>query len=129
MPQAIRSEVYRSQVLDRTFQILDILADDGLGQGVTELAEKLSLHKSTTHPAHCSSLGKAILAFSSEEAVDEFFKGRSMEAYTPKTITSAEGLLKEIEAIRQSGYAIDDEEREEGLRCIGAPVWNSAGEV
>jgi DNA-binding IclR family transcriptional regulator len=220
MPQAIRSEVYRSQVLDRTFQILDILADDGLGQGVTELAEKLSLHKSTTHrlimvlessryverdnatgkyrlgsrilelglsalsrldiyevarphlrnlvaesgetahigvmrngeiisivnvestqalrtpsaigtshPAHCSSLGKAILAFSSEDAVNDFFKGRTMEAYTPKTITSAEGLLKEIEAIRQSGYAIDDEEREEGLRCIGAPVWNSAGEV
>src|SRR6266700_5514964 len=49
MPQAVRTEVYRSQVLDRTFQILDILADDGLGQGVTELAEKLSLHKSTTH--------------------------------------------------------------------------------
>ncbi len=220
MPQAIRTEVYRSQVLDRTFQILDILADDGLGQGVTELAEKLSLHKSTTHrlimvlessryvekdsatgkyrlgsrilelglsalsrldiyevarphlrhlvaesgetahigvmrngeiisivnvestqalrtpsaigtshPAHCSSLGKAILAFSSEDAVDAFLKGRTMEAYTRNTITSAEGFLKEIEAIRQIGYAIDDEEREEGLRCIGAPVWNSAGEV
>jgi DNA-binding IclR family transcriptional regulator len=220
MPQAIRTEVYRSQVLDRTFQILDILADDGLGQGVTELAEKLSLHKSTTHrlimvlessryvekdsatgkyrlgsrilelglsalsrldiyevarphlrhlvaesgetahigvmrngeiisivnvestqalrtpsaigtshPAHCSSLGKAILAFSSEDAVDAFLTGRTMEAYTRNTITSTEGFLKEIEAIRQIGYAIDDEEREEGLRCIGAPVWNSAGEV
>src|SRR5438876_12359714 len=49
MPQANRSDVYRSQVLDRTFQILDILAEDGMGQGVTELAEKLQLHKSTTH--------------------------------------------------------------------------------
>jgi DNA-binding IclR family transcriptional regulator len=48
MPQA-RAEVYRSQVLDRTFQILDILAHDGPAHGVTELAEKLSLHKSTTH--------------------------------------------------------------------------------
>src|SRR6185437_5765129 len=49
MPQAprataTRAEVYRSQVLDRTFQILDILAHGG-----TELAEKLRLHKSTTH--------------------------------------------------------------------------------
>ena len=49
MPQAVKRDVYRSQVLDRTFQILDILADPGMGQGVTELAEKLSLHKSTTH--------------------------------------------------------------------------------
>jgi DNA-binding IclR family transcriptional regulator len=220
MPQAIRTEVYRSQVLDRTFQILDILADDGLGKGITELAEELSLHKSTTHrlimvlesgryverdnstgkyrlgsriielglsalsrldiyevarphlrnlvaesgetahigvmrngeiisivnvestqalrtpstigtshPAHCSSLGKAILAFSSQDAVDSFLEGRTMEAYTPKTITSAEAFLNELESIRRIGYAIDDEEREEGLRCIGAPVWNSAGEV
>lgn len=220
MPQAIRTEVYRSQVLDRTFQILDILADDGLGQGVTELAEKLSLHKSTahrlimvlessryverdgatgkyrlgsrilelglsalsrldiyevarphlrelvaesgetahigvmrngeiisivnvestqalrtpsaigtSHPAHCSSLGKAILAFSSAEALENFLGGRTMEAYTGNTITSAAVFLKEIEVIRQTGYAVDDEEREQGLRCIGAPVWNSSGEV
>jgi DNA-binding IclR family transcriptional regulator len=52
-----------------------------------------------------------------------------MESYTRNTITSEEDFRKEIEAIRRSGYAIDDEEREEGLRCIGAPVRDSSGEV
>src|ERR1700743_2160379 len=50
MIRATKSEVYRSQVLDRTFQMLDILsASDEMGQGITELADKLGLHKSTTH--------------------------------------------------------------------------------
>lgn len=220
MPQAEKSDVYRSQVLDRTFQILDILAADGSGQGVTELAEKLSLHKSTTHrlimvlesgryvekdgatgkyrlgsriielglsalsrldiyqiarphlrdlvaetgetahigvmrggevvslvnwessqtlrtpstigtrhPAHCSSLGKAILAFGAPEELDRFLLDRTLERYTRHTITSAELFRKEIESVRRIGYAVDDEEREDGLRCIGAPVFSSSGEA
>jgi DNA-binding IclR family transcriptional regulator len=74
-------------------------------------------------------LGKAILAFNPPEAVDSFLEGRNLESYTRNTITSDEDFRKEIEAIRRSGYAIDDEEREEGLRCIGAPVRDSSGEV
>ena len=52
-----------------------------------------------------------------------------MESYTRNTITSADAFRKELDAIRRIGYAIDDEEREEGLRCIGAPVWNNQGDV
>src|SRR3954447_15569147 len=48
-PSTTNSDVYRSQVLDRTFQIFDILAEDRSGHGVSELAEKLNLHKSTAH--------------------------------------------------------------------------------
>jgi IclR family KDG regulon transcriptional repressor len=81
------------------------------------------------HAAHCSSLGKAILAFSGQEAVDAFLKDRKLEGFTRNTITSADLLLKELDVIRRNGFAVDDEEREEGLRCIGAPVWNNHGEV
>ena len=46
-----------------------------------------------------------------------------------ETITSPSMFIREIESVRSNGYALDDEEREEGLRCIGAPVRDSTGEV
>src|SRR4051794_14025569 len=49
MPLPVKSQIYRSQVLDRTFRLLDILGADGDGFGVTELSDQLRLHKSTTH--------------------------------------------------------------------------------
>ena len=220
MTENTKSDVYRSQVLDRTFQIFDILADGSHGHGVTELAEKLNLHKSTAHrlimvlessryverdndtgkyrlgsrilelglsalakldvyeiarpflralvaetgetahigvlrdgevvsivnvestqairtpstvgtrhPAHCSSLGKVILAFSEPGEIDKFLAGRTLESFTRNTITSPALFVHQIETVRRNGYAIDDEEREEGLRCIGAPVRSNSGEV
>jgi len=83
----------------------------------------------TRTPAHCTSLGKAILAFGPEEYVLQFLKGRTLKAYTRKTITSSSRFKAELRAIRARGYAVDNEEREVGLRCIGAPVCNGAGEV
>jgi DNA-binding IclR family transcriptional regulator len=80
-------------------------------------------------PAHCTSLGKAMLAFTSREQVDAFLRGRKLKAYTRKTITSASRFRAELQCIRKRGYAVDNEERETGLRCIGAPVCDSAGEV
>ena len=48
---------------------------------------------------------------------------------TPKTITQHARLLKELEHVREQGYAIDDEENSIGVRCIGAPVYNAMGRV
>ena len=207
-----KTHVYRVQVLDRAFQILDLLADEKSGVGLMEVAQRLKLHKSTAHrlimslelrrfvekntitgkyhlgsrlmelglsavarldvyevagphlrtlvketgetahlgvlrdgqvvslvniessqtlrtpatvgtrtPAHCTSLGKAMLAFATQEHIDDFLRGRKLEAYTPMTITSAAKFKAELRAIGKRGYAIDNQEREPGLRCIGAP--------
>jgi IclR family acetate operon transcriptional repressor len=83
----------------------------------------------TRHPAHCSSLGKVILAFSEPGEIDKFLAGRTLEGFTRNTITSPALFVHQIETVRRNGYAIDDEEREEGLRCIGAPVRSNSGEV
>jgi DNA-binding IclR family transcriptional regulator len=80
-------------------------------------------------PAHCTSLGKAMLAFGPPEQVEEFLKGRMLKPYTPKTIITSSRFRENLRLVRERGYAVDDEEREQGLRCIGAPVWNSAREV
>lgn len=71
---------------------------------------------------HCISLGKSILAYMPEEQVDEIIDQHGMPAYTDGTITDREELRDELETIREQGYAFDEEEKIEGIRCVSAPV-------
>ena len=78
---------------------------------------------------YCTSVGKAFAAFLPEERLIALVGGLPFTAHTRRTITNAPALLIELERVRKRGYAIDDEEVEEGLRCIGAPVRDYTGEV
>ncbi len=80
-------------------------------------------------PAHCSSQGKAILAFLSLEALKDHVNVCRLQSCTRKTITRYSDLRSELARIRQLGYAVDDEELEDGLKCIGAPVRDHTGGV
>jgi len=78
------------------------------------------------NPVYCTALGKAILAFSPEVEIDQALAGCRMQARTKNTITSVLSLKRDLERIRDRGYSIDDEEIEDGIRCISAPVLNPA---
>ncbi|HTV03756.1 MAG TPA: IclR family transcriptional regulator [Acidobacteriaceae bacterium] len=78
------------------------------------------------NPVYCTALGKAILAFSSELEVDRILAGCRMQARTRNTVTSVPALKRELKRIRDRGFAIDDEEIEEGIRCIAAPILDSS---
>jgi IclR family acetate operon transcriptional repressor len=80
-------------------------------------------------PVHCTAHGKAALAFGPADQVAAFLRSRTFKAYTPKTYTTAARLRAELERVRQQGYAVDNEEWETGLRCIGAPVRDSSSSV
>ncbi|MFC7222484.1 IclR family transcriptional regulator [Halalkalicoccus sp. GCM10025322] len=71
---------------------------------------------------HTTGFGKAILAHLPEERVDRILDRHGLPAVTPSTITDRERLLAELETVRERGYAYDDEERLEGLRCVAAPI-------
>lgn len=75
-------------------------------------------------PAHCSSLGKVLLAGLSPEELEENLARHELNAYTQKTITTREALLAELEQIRQRGYAVGDEELTLGLRAAAAPIFD-----
>jgi DNA-binding IclR family transcriptional regulator len=75
-----------------------------------------------SNPAHCTSVGKAMLAFLPEARLNEIIRRIRFERLTSRTIATAEALRAEIEKTRRRGYAVDDEEFEEGLRCIAVPV-------
>jgi IclR family acetate operon transcriptional repressor len=74
-------------------------------------------------PMHCTSLGKAILAFSHEDLLHAVL-AQSLRSRTPNSITSAKALKEELALIRSRGYAIDNEENEIGIRCVGAPIFD-----
>jgi IclR family KDG regulon transcriptional repressor len=80
-------------------------------------------------PVHCSSLGKAILAFLPEKEVDKIVLKHGLKAYTRNTITRRSELKTELAEIRTGGLAIDNQEIEDGLKCIGAAVRDSSGRV
>jgi DNA-binding IclR family transcriptional regulator len=75
-----------------------------------------------SNPVHCTSVGKAILAFLPEERVADVIKRTRFERFTHRTIATPEAFRAEIEKTRRRGYAVDDEELEEGLRCIAVPL-------
>ncbi|MCS7216124.1 MAG: IclR family transcriptional regulator [Candidatus Bipolaricaulaceae bacterium] len=79
-------------------------------------------------PPHCTALGKVLLAYS-PEALEGFLAKGSLPALTPNTITNPELLRRELERVRQQGYAIDWEEFHEGNICVAAPVRNYRGKV
>jgi IclR family transcriptional regulator, KDG regulon repressor len=81
------------------------------------------------YPAHATNLGKVLLADLPRERVAEIIAERGLAAYTPNTITDMAGLEAELERIRSRGYAVDNEEYDEGLRCIGAGVRDHSGHV
>lgn len=78
---------------------------------------------------HTTALGKAILANLPEERVNAIVDSRGLEPETPETIGSREQLDSALESVRDRGYAIDDGERLEGLRCVASPITSSDGTV
>ncbi len=78
-------------------------------------------HVGSSSDAHTSSVGKCLLAFSKDFDLEKM-RIRELKKYTENTITDWDDFAKELEKVRENGYAIDDEEQEIGLFCIGAPI-------
>ncbi|MBV8357775.1 MAG: IclR family transcriptional regulator [Deltaproteobacteria bacterium] len=81
------------------------------------------------HPAYCTSVGKAILAYLPAEALAAYLGTTELRPLTPKTITSPALLKAQLRRVAEQGYALDDEEVHEGVRGVAAPVRDYSGEV
>ena len=78
---------------------------------------------------HCTGVGKALIAYLPEEDLCRLIKEHRLPRHNENTIASAKKLKEELARIRRLGYAVDNEEDEIGLRCIGSPVFNATGHV
>lgn len=78
-------------------------------------------------PAHCTGAGKAILAHLPAVELERLMETMSFRRYTDSTFTDPGSLARELQKVRNRGYALDLEEMEEGVRCVAAPVFNHFG--
>jgi IclR family KDG regulon transcriptional repressor len=111
---------------------LALLGANHVGYIDTVMGEQgLSIYPSfgTQTPLYCTSLGKVLLAYLPPKTRHSILEQITLERRTSNTITSREELEKHLAQVRQQGYALDEEEYELGLRCIGAPIRNAGGEV
>lgn len=81
------------------------------------------------NPAYCTGVGKALLAYLPEDQLARYLAQTPLRPRTRKTITSRTALRSELKSIAASGYAIDDQEIEDGVRCVGAPIRDYSGRV
>lgn len=93
---------------------LDVLETDMTVRVVSRVGSRL--------PSYCTASGKVHLAYLSEEEVNEILPNEELKAYTPTTISSRSQLKNQLEAIAEQGYAVDDEELDQGVRCVAAPI-------
>lgn len=77
---------------------------------------------------HASGIGKALLAAYSREEVEKVLQKKGLPSFTPKTRTSVDALMSDLDASRMRGWSLDDEERNLGMRCLAAPIYNIHGE-
>jgi len=90
---------------------------------------EFALHVGSRIPAYCSATGKALLAFLPRPDLDRMLDRIDLVQRGPRTLTDKKALLAELDQVRRTGVAVNDEELESALRSIAAPVRARSGEV
>lgn len=78
-------------------------------------------------PIHCSGLGKALLAWRTGPEVSAILHEHGLQPFTHRTITSDKSFILELAESRKRGWAVDVEERYEGMRCVAAAIFDESG--
>jgi IclR family transcriptional regulator, KDG regulon repressor len=96
-----------------------------------EGSETLRMHSKvgTRAPMHCTSVGKAILAYLPPSEVSQLLDRYNFTEHTPYTITDKDALMKHLVEVRKQGFAFDMEENELGINCIAAPIFDNSRKV
>ena len=115
----LRLELEQTVVLEIPVgdRVMVIYVTEGLGP------IKISARVGDRHCYHTSAGGKCILAFSSDDFINDIL-GSELQAFTPKTITDPQELGKELDAVRRIGFAFDDEGNNPGIRAFAVPVFD-----
>jgi DNA-binding IclR family transcriptional regulator len=125
-------------VLDRAFRLLWAFRSAPTELTLNDLATRSGLARSTAHrlvgqlveqrmPAHCTALGKALLAFSEDVGVDWLAGHTPLERRTSRTLVDPALLRRELHDVRRARLAYDRQEASPGLTCVAAPILSPNG--
>lgn len=102
-----------------------VIAARVAGTGAFQLVER----SGGIRPAHCTSLGKVLLAALTPQQLEDYLASATLTAFTSKTIVDPARLREEIGRVRTSGIGFDDQEFDNEVRCVAAPVRDFRGQV
>jgi DNA-binding IclR family transcriptional regulator len=97
--------------------LIEKVTPPGVSRTATWIGKQLALH--------CTAVGKTLLAYLPESDAEQLISDQGLIRYNDNTICSIRQLKRELQLIRLRGYALDDEEEEIGVRCVGAPIFNA----
>lgn len=80
-------------------------------------------------PLHITAVGKVFLSHDAPERSRQYIERTGLPRYTENTLTDPQTLMRELDKIRRQGYALDNEEAEKGVSCIGAGIYNDEGKI
>jgi IclR family transcriptional regulator, KDG regulon repressor len=95
------------------------------GPGAFQLTDRVGV----VRPAHCTALGKVILASLRRDQLERFLERVELKPSTEKSITEIPALMREVEETRRSGIAFDDGEFNLEVRCVAVPVKDFTGQI
>jgi IclR family transcriptional regulator, acetate operon repressor len=122
------------ELMEATGETANLAIADGaevvfLSQVETQEPIRAFFRLGSRGPIHASGIGKALLAFPPEARLERLLRGGALAAFTHRTIVEPARLRAELAATRARGWALDDEERAEGMRCVAAPIFNEHREA
>ncbi len=125
---------FLEKLRDKTRETVHLMARDATMGVYVDAVESLQRIRvvsaiGTREELHCSAVGKALLAFLPEQEVDEIIREQGLKRKTSRTITDPDELKRDLGQIKKRGYSVDNEEGEEGTRCIGAPIFGYGGKI
>lgn len=130
--QIAKSEV--EKLAEETGELANLLIEEHgrgsyLHRAYGDQAVQVEAYTGTRVYLHSTALGKAILTHLPDDRVEEILDIHGMPPSTEETITDRPTLYDRLETIREQGYALDDEERLKGLRCVAAPILSNQNRV
>jgi DNA-binding IclR family transcriptional regulator len=119
------------QSLGETGHLAILEGTEAVTVGVVDGWQTVRMHSwvGKRSPAHCSSMGKALLAGLDASEIEARYPDARLEARTDRTITGREELKRHLAQVRERGYAVDREELEPHLCCVAGPVFDRTGAV
>lgn len=129
-----RARPYMTRLVDQTGETANLGIRRGshvmfLSQVETHHSIRAFFPPGTVSPLHASGIGKALLSAMEDDEIRKLVRQAGLEGFTPRTLTGTDALLADVAATRAKGFALDDEERTGGMRCVAAVVRNAAGEA
>lgn len=129
-----RARPFMRQLMDQTGETANLGIQSGanvmfISQVETHHSIRAFFPPGTVAPMHASGIGKALLSRLNKEEVKRLLDAERLTPFTSNTFDDLDSLLTNLAVCRERGFALDDEEKTEGMRCIAAPVSNIHGEV